>query len=341
MSVLIHDEIDRALAAREPLLERLAADGTDAFRLFHGAAQGCPGLTIDRYGPLVLVQTFREPLVADDVLRLEEHLRRRLPDIEFVYNHRAKEAHERFEQWHQPRESALAEVVCRERGVQFAIRARHRGQDPWLFLDLRNGRRRLAELAPGKSVLNLFAYTCGAGVAAAVAGATEVWNVDFATSALAVGRRNAALNGIDPERVKYVDEDCLPVLRQLAGLPVKGRAAAREHVRVEQRTFDVVFLDPPAWSKGPFGAVDVERDYESLFKPALACTGPGGWIVATNHAASVELGAWLERLARCAVKAGAQMDVVETLGPGPDFPSRDGHAPLKIAVCNVTKNGAG
>src|SRR5262249_6840466 len=169
------------------------------------------------------------------------------------------------------------------------VRARHLGRDPWLFLDLRAGRRRLRELAPGKSVLNLFAYTSTAGTAAATAGASEVYNIDFSRSALEVGRRNAELNGVS---MRFVQGDCLPVLRQLAGLPVKGRASSREYERFEPRTFDVVFLDPPAWSAGPFGAVDVERDYPALFKPALLATAPGGTLIATNHAASVERGAW-------------------------------------------------
>lgn len=331
----------RALEARAPWIPALEATGTDAYRLFHGISEGRPGLTVDRYGPLVLAQTFREPLEPAQIAALEELAILRTPGTRaFVYNHRAGNAP--FARWHEPAPDALAEFVCRENGVQFAVRARHRGRDPWLFLDLREGRRRLAELAREKSVLNLFAYTCGAGIAAAHAGASEVWNVDFASSALDVGRRNAELNGIDVVRagadrgrVRFIEEDCWPVLRQLAGLPMKGRGAGRAHGRYDARRFDVVFLDPPAWSKGPFGAVDIERDYESLFKPALACTHRGGWIVATNHSANVELAAWLLRLERCARKAGGAIEVVETLGPGPDFPTLDGRAPLKIAVCVV------
>lgn len=335
----------RALAQRAAWIPALEATGTDAYRLFHGVGEGRPGLTIDRYGALVLAQTFREPLESAEIAMLEALARSGAFGAQlFVYNHRAdphRGGGAPFARWHEPAREALAELVCREHGVQFEIRARHRGRDPWLFLDLREGRRRLAQLAPGKSVLNLFAYTCGAGIAAAVAGATEVWNVDFASSALDVGRRNAARNGVgsvgsgDGGRVRFLEEDCLPVLRQLAGFAVKGRGSGHAHARLEPRRFDIVFLDPPAWSKGPFGAVDVERDYESLFKPALACTHPGGWIVATNHSANVELGAWLASLERCARKAGGAIEIVETLGPGPDFPSLDGRAPLKIAVCAV------
>ena len=87
--------------------------------------------------------------------------------------------------------------------------------------------RDVRELAPGRSVLNLFAYTATAGVAAAAAGASEVWNVDFSRSALEVGRANAASNSIPEDRIRFVEEDCLPVLRHLAGLTVRGRGSHR------------------------------------------------------------------------------------------------------------------
>jgi 23S rRNA (cytosine1962-C5)-methyltransferase len=97
-----------------------------------------------------------------------------------------------------------------------------------------------------------------------------------------------------------------------------------------------VVLDPPAWSKSPFGAVDVAGDYASLFKPAVLATRPGGGrIIATNHVASVELETWVEALKRCAAKAGRPLRSVQPLAPEGDFPSFDGKHPLKIVVCEV------
>lgn len=312
--------VNRAVERRAHLVRSLEAEGTDAYRIFHGAAEGREGLAIDRYGSLILAQSFREPLEATERDALLAFLRERFPAAsEITFTTRGDHG-------------SSQEHVCKEAGAAFAVRALHRGQDPWLFLDLRAGRRRLREIAKGRSVLNLFAYTCSAGVAAACAGAGEVWNVDFSGSALDVGRRNAELNGVS---MRFVKEDCLPVLRQLAGLPVKGRASARDYVRLEPRAFDVVFLDPPAWSKGPFGAVDVERDYASLFKPALLATAPGGTVIATNHVASVQRETWLASLARCAEKAGRPLASIEHVEPDADFKSRDGMPPLKIAVCRA------
>ncbi len=325
--------LERARERRGDLAAQLARESTDCFRVLHGLTEGRPGLSIDLYGRLLLVQTFREPLVAGELERIEGIVRAQRPGAELAlaWNHRANWPREPFEHWHQPAPEALEEHVATELGVRYAIRARHRGQDPWLFLDLRAGRRALAQLAPGASVLNLFAYTGSAGICAAAHGAREVWNVDFARSSLDVAARHAALNGLPPQAVRDVHEDCLPVLRQLAGLPVKGRGAARAYLRLEPRPFDVVVLDPPAWSTGPFGAVDVERDYPSLFKPALLVAAPGGHVVATNHAPGVTSERWRETLLRCAEKAGRALASLELLVPDADFPG----STLKIAVARL------
>ncbi len=329
--------LSRALENRAPLLEKLRAEGTDCYRLFHGIAEGLTGLTVDRYGPLLLAQTFRDPLSPSDTAALEEALRALLPGgLHFAYNHRGKRASEPFDEWHRPAPAALAEFTCSEGGIKYLVRARHRGIDPWLFLDLRPGRRLLRAAAEGRAVLNLFAYTCGAGVCAAAGGASEVWNVDFAGSSLEVGRRNAVLNGIPDEKFRTVQEDCLTVVRQLAGLDVKGRLGKkRRYERVEPRRFGLVFLDPPAWAKGPLAAVDIVRDYPALFKPALLALEPGGRVIATNHAPGVSWEDWEAALRRCADKAGRPLKTVQRADPDGDFPSFDGNPPLKIAVCGL------
>lgn len=327
----------QALERRGPLLEKLAAENTDCCRLFHGVAEGFTGLTVDRYGGLLLVQTFRDPLPPDEVSALEARLRGTLGfPFEFAYNHRGKKAAEPFEIWHRPAPAALAEFECREGGVKYLISARHRGIDPWLFLDLRAARRFVRNNSKGAGVLNLFSYTCGVGVCAAAAGAAEAWNVDFASSSLEVGRRNAELNGIPAGRFRTVNGDCLTVARQLAGLPVGGRYGQRlRYERFQPKSFDLVFLDPPAWAKGQLGAVDVVRDYPTLFKPALLAAKPGGRVIATNHVASVSWEEWAGTLRRCAEKAGRPLRGLEKLSPDDDFPSFDGRPPLKTAVCEV------
>lgn len=330
--------LEAALERRASLVARLHSEGTDCYRLYHGIAEGVSGLTVDRYASLILVQTFREPLTADGLAEIESALRSQLAHaFALAYNHRGKSATQSFDQWHRPDSEALAEIQCQEFGVRYLIRARHQGIDPWLFLDLRAGRRYLIRVARDQRVLNLFSYTCSAGVCAAVSGAREVWNVDFSRSSLETGRRNGILNQVSESRISWFEEDCIPVMRQLAGLPVGGRAGRGTRVtEFARREFDLVFLDPPAWSKGAFGAVDVAGDYASLFKPAVLAVRPGGGrIIATNHVASVSLDHWIAVLRRCAEKAGRPIRELQPILPEGDFPSFDGRPPLKIVVCEI------
>jgi 23S rRNA (cytosine1962-C5)-methyltransferase len=329
------DAVARALDRRCALLGELQTEGTDALRLFHGIAEGEPGLAIDRYGPLLLVQTFRAPLAHSEVEDLGAFVNAKLGlELLVCGNHRGSAPPPGFP-LHEPAPAALQEHWCRERGLQFAIQGRHRGQDPWLFPDLRPARAFVHEHAAGRTVLNLFAYTCGVGVMAAAGGARDVLNVDFAEGALAVGARNAAQNGVDGKHFRRLQSDCIPVLRQLARLPVQRRGRARAFARIEPQPFDLVVLDPPRWAKGSFGAVDVARDYESLWKPCVLTLADGGVAVATNHVPEVDAETWCERLRRCASKAGRPLRDLQLLAPAPDFPSFDGRPPLKIAVARV------
>jgi 23S rRNA (cytosine1962-C5)-methyltransferase len=333
--MLLRDALQRALARRTDLLARLHAQDTDCYRLLHGVAEDAPGVTVDRYGPVLLLQTFREPVDPADVDAVQRILAAALGlDLPIVANHRGPAAPPDHVP-HEPVAAALGDHVCREAGLRFAFRARHRGQDPWLFLDLRSGRAAVRERAAGARVLNLFAYTCGVGVAAAAGGAARVRNVDFAASALDVGRTNVAANGIDPVRCELLHADVLPVLRQLAGIPVQRRGKHVPFARVAREPFDLIVLDPPRLAKTPFGTIDVVRDYPSLFKPALLALADGGTVLATNHVPSVRADDWHDVLRRCAHKAGRPLRALEPIAVDADFPSFDAQPPLKIALATV------
>ena len=328
------DALSSALVARAGLLKALHAEDTTCYRLLHGATEGMPGTTVDRYGPILLVQTWREALGPEVLADIGEVVAHHLQDLVLVYNHRApgrrKGRTPDYARWHDP--DIPSEPIGTELGLRYDVRPRHRGADPLLFVDLRAGRRRVGAEATGRSVLNLFAYTCGLGVAAAAGGATEVWNVDFAASALEVGRTNARLSGLDGERFRTVQANALPAMRQLAGLPVGGRRGKRpRYVELEARQFDLVLLDPPRFARTPFGAVDVVKDYPSLLKPALLATAPGGHLLATNHVPSVSWEDWVGIMERCALKAGRPLQSIERIAPEADLPSPDGRWPLKMA----------
>jgi 23S rRNA (cytosine1962-C5)-methyltransferase len=327
-----------AFAARADLLARLHAENTDAYRLFHGTVEGWPGLTVDRYGSLLLVQSFHQTLPPEDLAALEGYYAAVSPGLTLVYNDRSR-ASSRILNELPPEQLAAAQLPrqAHEMGVTYLIQARHEGQDPWLFLDLRAGRRYVMQHVRDKSLLNLFAYTCGVGIAAAKAGARFVMNVDFAESSLAVGRNNAKLNELQ-FRPRFVKSDAFAALRQLSGVGQPERVRGKRmppFPKLDAQQFDMVFLDPPRYAKSPFGVVDLVVDYSALFKPALLCTAEGGTLVCCNNVAEVDRDAWLDQLQRSARKANRPIRDVEWIAPEADFPSLDGKPPLKMVALAV------
>ncbi|CAM9493017.1 unnamed protein product, partial [Choristocarpus tenellus] len=252
-----------ALNARRGLFVRLKEEKTDCYRLFHGAVEGCPGLTVDRYGKVILVQTFREPPIGFgpatvDELCLIARTFLGSPDLVPVWNDRRKKPHveqgrergglggheerpHHLSSSHEPTKAALEVQEGSENGVKYSLSARHRGIDPLLFLDLRTARKWMMENCKDQEVLNLFSYTGGVGIVAAVGGASLVWNVDFASSGHAVGKRSLKLNfpseeggdgvvdsGVGECDSQWMKADVLPTIRALAGLPMQDYRQGRK-----------------------------------------------------------------------------------------------------------------
>jgi 23S rRNA (cytosine1962-C5)-methyltransferase len=326
--------IFKALDNRAELFKALLLEQTDTYRLFHGSNEGLPGLTIDRYGERILIQTFYEPLSVTDRNLLETSLAERLdftPEFDFKDRSGSKKGRIDTTRSAESQPSDI-DAYSRELGIQYLIKTNQRGLDPNLFLDTRSTRRFILNNSRDLSVLNLFAYTCSLGLCATLGGASEVWNVDFAESALHVGRTNLHKNGLPEASQRFIREDFFSAVRQLADLPIKGKGKRKKYQRFDPRMFDLVILDPPRWATSVFGAVDLVRDYQSIFKPALLATKSGGRLICTNHVPAVNLQEWLEMLTRCAAKIGETIEIIEMIVPEKDFPSPDGQHPLKIAV---------
>jgi 23S rRNA (cytosine1962-C5)-methyltransferase len=338
MPANLNDLLAAALDTRRTLLEQLTAEHTNAYRLFHGSVEGEPGLTVDRYGDALLVQTFHRPLASSQLTVIETFYSEAFPGLPVFYNDRSR-VNSRISNALPPEQIAAAHESRRfhEMGISYCFRARHAGQDPWLFLDLRAGRRRVMRETAGKSLLNLFANTCGVGIAAAKSGARHVVNVDFSESCLTIGKENAHLNEL-PIRLRFVRSDIFPALRQFSGQGqaqiVRGKRMP-SFPKLEPHQFDVVFFDPPRFAQSPFGVVDLVNDYAALFKPALLCAAEGGTLICCNNVPEVSNEIWIDLLLRSARKAGRGIHDVEWIAPEGDFPSSDGRAPLKMVLLRV------
>ena len=328
------NHIKVALHNREAFLEQCNKEDTTCYRLFHGAVERWPSVTIDRYGDTLLFQTWRSELNDDVVGQMADFIEDTLGHKFYILwaDRRKRGQVER----HWVGDAAPQEVMATEMGFSFRVDPVHRGIDPLLFLDFRAGRRHIKSHAKGKKVLNLFAYTCGVGVAAAAGGAKLALNVDFGNHALKIGRSNAERNQFTESQFETLHDDAMLVLRQFSGLGVRGKAKRRQFTKRTARLFDIVVLDPPRRAKSPFGIVETVSDYQSLFKPALLCTKSGGKMLVTNNVASVDRDDWVKSLKRCALKVDRSIQSLEVLTPDEDFPSMDGLHPLKMAWLTVS-----
>lgn len=160
--------------------------------------------------------------------------------------------------------------IVREGGYRFLVNFTDY-LDTGLFLDHRITRRRVGELAHGRSFLNLFAYTGTATVYAAGAGASTTTTVDMSRTYLDWARRNLELNGLAGPQHAFVQADCLAWLA--------GEGAA------PRRRYDVIFVDPPTLSRSKRmeREFDVQRDHASLLRMVARLLAPGGVVVFSNN----------------------------------------------------------
>jgi 23S rRNA (cytosine1962-C5)-methyltransferase len=294
---------DSRLALREAIIDPAA---TDSFRAVHGAADGWPGLYIDRLGDYLLVQSAK-PLSEPQKERVGE-CASRFGSVAVYYKllQREDRAAPRFLWGTQ----AAAEITIRENGLRFALRL-DEGYSAGLFFDQRDNRRSLLtkhiaaefEIPAAPELLNTFAYTCGFSVCAAAAGA-RVTSLDLSKKYLDCGRRNFALNSIDPARHDFIFGDAFDWLRRFAR---------------KKRLFDVIILDPPTFSQSKqSGVFQAEKDYGALASAALPLLKRGGILFASTNAAGFAPEDFLECLSEAT--SGRRIIHRHYAAQPPDFP---------------------
>ena len=329
LSVPVDFDREPRLALRAAVIE---SEATDAFRLIHGASDGWPGWYVEKLGDFLLSQA-EGPLTASQQGELARLARKF--SAQGAY-HKTLSRHVRHSKttevspqlaWGEP---APERFVIRENGVRYEM-SFHEGYSVGLFLDQRDNRRRFltAHVAADfplvneklniknakVEVLNTFAYTCGFSVCAALAGARTT-SLDLSKKYLEWGKRNFALNDLDPAAHDFIFGDTFDWLRRLAK---KGRR------------FDAVVLDPPTFSQSKEnGAFRVEKNFGELVSAALPVLKPGGVLLASTNAADWPPEKFLDAV-ETAVRGAKRKILKQHYVPQPpDFPiSREEPAYLK------------
>jgi 23S rRNA (cytosine1962-C5)-methyltransferase len=179
------------------------------------------------------------------------------------------------------------------------------GHQTGLFVDQRENRVRVMTASRGKSVLNLFAYTCSFSVAAACGGAREVVSVDTSKRALEQGRENFELNGLQATSQRFVKEDAFKYL---------ARAARRAE------RFDLVVLDPPTFSTKKRGTFAVASGYTDLVKAALRVLDRAGSMLCVTNHRKTSPGKLRAMVREAAEAEGREIVVLRTLSSASDCP---------------------
>lgn len=282
---------------RDEIRRRLPTDGA-ARRLLHGRGRAFAGfedLTIDSYGTLALV-ILHQPRPPEWLAELAGLLLEEVPGTTTVL------LQERFLP-NAPSRVLVgelpAEVDALEDGLRYRLRL-GQGQNVGFFPDMAGGRRLVREIAAGRDVLNLFAYTCGFSVAAVAGGARRVVNLDMNRGALELGRLNHRLNGLDPRLVGYLPHELFKSFGKLTRLG----------------PFGLVICDPPATQGKSFTA---ELHWPKLLRRLPELLAPGGEFLACRNGPGLPPGL-IERL------VASLLPTAERLGtgsPGKDFPEVD------------------
>ncbi len=309
--------LERALALRAAI-----APGDAACRLVYGEGDLLPGLIVDRYADLLVVQTLT--LGMD---RRKEMLARLLADLVnprgiFARNDPAVRRLEGL-----PRETGwlvgggATDVEIEEQGLRFIVDVA-RGQKTGFFLDQRENRAHLASLAAGGTVLDCFAYTGAWSLHAAGGGAVSVTGVEISADATDLANRNAELNALGG-RCRFERANAFDELRRLS----------RAHAR-----FDMVILDPPAFVKTKEALAGGLAGYKEINLRALKLLPPGGWLVTCSCSYHVDEPSLQETVAAAARDAGRWLRLVESRSQARDHPVHPAMPEtryLKCLVCEV------
>lgn len=276
---------------------------TNAFRLVHGEGDQLPGLIIDVYGSVAVVQAhsigmhkarhdIAEALQQIHGLRIQAVYAKSKEALPSEY---AKEV---TDEWLTG--EPVEEIVMHEGGIQFTVNVMT-GQKTGFFLDQRINREIVGKYANGATVLNGFSYSGGFSMYALQGGATQVTSVDSSLAALELAEKNAVNNAF-PGAHRCVRENVLTYLNQTDSL------------------FDMVIMDPPAFAKNLEKRHNAVQAYKRLNILAMAKVKPGGLLFTFSCSQVVDRILFNNTIVAAAIESGRMARIVHELSQGPDHP---------------------
>ncbi len=281
---------------------------TNCYRLVHGEGDGLPGLIIDYYDGVCVLQAHSVGMFRAKTAICEA--------LKTVYGERLKAVYDKSSGT-APFKAGLElvdgylykadgfvtskdELVVLENGNKFLVNWQE-GQKTGFFLDQRENRAAVGRLAEGRHVLNLFCYTGGFSVYALAGGAAHVDSVDSSQRAMDMVDRNVALNGFTPDRHTSYCADAIDFIK-----------------KVPDGAYDLVIVDPPAFAKHRGALKNALRAYQRLNAAAIAKVAPGGFVFTFSCSQVVDKEAFALAVFSAAAESGRSVRILDRLNQPAD-----------------------
>jgi 23S rRNA (cytosine1962-C5)-methyltransferase len=285
----------------------------DSCRLVFGEADMLPGLTVDKFGSVLVIESL---CLGTDVRKdiiipaLVDYLRSLGETVDAVYERndsaiRALEGMEEYKAFYRHeglRTDLDGRVVITENGIKYDVDYIN-GQKTGFFLDQKYNRLAVKRIAKGRRVLDCFTHTGAFALNAALGGAEKVTAVDISPQAIELAKANAALNGIDMD---FITADVFDLLTEL--------------YEKRSRDYDFIILDPPAFTKSSATAKNAYKGYKEINMKAMRILPRGGYLATCSCSHFMYDDMFRSMLREAAHDAGVTLRQIEARQQAPDHP---------------------
>ncbi len=308
--------------------KKVMGEDLDSCRIIFGEADFLPGLTVDKYSDVLVVESlalgmdrYKEQILAD----LKELLAQDGINIRGVYERsdakvREQEGMTRYKGFiGAPFDT---KVAVTENGIRYMVDVEN-GQKTGFFLDQKYNRRAIRRFCKNARVLDCFTHTGSFALNAAAAGAARVLGVDTSETGIAQAKENAALNGMEDLAAFH----CADVFELLPELEKAGEK------------YDLIILDPPAFTKSRQSVKNAVKGYRKINRRAMDLVADGGYLATCSCSHFVDRELFAETIAQAARDAHVRLRQVEYRTQAPDHPilwGAEDSSYLKFFIFQVT-----
>jgi 23S rRNA (cytosine1962-C5)-methyltransferase len=295
---IYNDKIVNAFSQRE--FTKVISEHTNCYRLVHGEGDGLPGLIVDIYNGVAVMQAHSIGMHNDRQLTAAAIKETMFDTVHSIYYKSQSTLGIKAENEYLLGMGVVPHVIT-EHNNKFYVDWED-GQKTGFFLDQRENRRLLGQMTKGISVLNTFCYTGGFSVYALNAGATLVHSVDASEKAINLTRKNIELNGFDSQQHECFTVDTFDFLKD------------------KKDKYDLIILDPPAFAKHKDARHQAMKGYQRLNAEAMRVIRPNGIIFTFSCSQVVDKQLFYDTVVSSAIQSGREIKVLAHVGQPADHP---------------------